>query len=217
MSDFNDIKKYLSIAAGRQATEAEAAAAPIPFDKYYSKKKAKAIAKVPVIIKIPALARINGMTKTDFFVSFEYQIDGLKDFYIKSYTLLPNTVAAINWFPVIRWNDNGTIYRYILYPLIQQNAVWRRFAQDVINAPYYSNQKIGRYCVLEFWNVYGFGKTYIEHPGIDIVTSILGIPDDGDQTEIENNEVELKSTEIKFDIDADLPIDITTEYYKLNT
>src|ERR1051326_7804440 len=83
MPDFDDVVKHLDINKARQATADEAAQATIPFDKFYSLKRARDIKKINTVIILPAFSYVATSQIAKLYrLMFQYNVSMPQDFYI---------------------------------------------------------------------------------------------------------------------------------------
>ena len=202
MAAFDDIQKHLTLTKARKPSVDEAKNSNWPFDKYYTKTKARTIKRIPNIIYIPAFyydANVgNPSPRNPICLLFQYNVAVGFDFYILG---MEYQDPALGWTPLnigytfafqdgliaFKYREGANVSRYYYTGQNKHFTNVGQPAQDGLFFTAYKNQKIkGNFC-LEFW----LTTAVINIPSVRgipnplrIITSKLSIPQDENQMEV---------------------------------
>lgn len=183
MSDFSQVRRYLSLNKSRKATVQEARNHSPSFEKYYSYARSRDIKRIYKHITLPAfinpIAGIVGYPVPRLV--FQYNVTMPADFYltdvydIKAHDYSNVVSGRLN----VKWRNGTVVNRYALGGFIGVGAY--RLADYTP----YAGQKIGKNCVFEYIltvNDGGFFNTYGLDAPLSLRTSLLREPETAEDT-----------------------------------
>ena|ERR1051326_4131042 len=220
MPDFDDVVKHLDINKARQATADEAAQATIPFDKFYSLKRARDIKKINTVIILPAFSYVATSQIAKLYrLMFQYNVSMPQDFYILNANPFYKSTEASSVAICVRYRIGTQVFRYNIggRPLDHTTDGPGIFPNNLLRFPWYNQEVIKKNCVFEVWRFNWPGGT---NAGIiqdwHVNTSLLSNPATADDTELDLTQTVIAQPAIGITIPASLPFVNTTNAWLTN-
>jgi hypothetical protein len=176
MSDLSSVTKRLRYGLARVVTRTEAAAAQSATgstnpDKYVTIDPSREIKLINTFITIPAYQFMyTNNAYGGMRLMYQWNVSISHPFYfLKS----PIVNTDLDGFLAIKWRVGTTVYRYFLYG-----------NQFDGNLPLYSGQKIGKYCVFEWWDSWNDAAPIGLSIPLTFETSLLNTPATPDEQQV---------------------------------